>query len=249
MSDSIEVTKNVSVVANLIVKMAGAVVALSALAYYVGYKIETAYFSTAGASWVIGLMTPTELTQAGQSVIILVGSSLFSSLILLMSKSITAKNFRRLDIVLQITAVIFLLAVVISSKYWGNQRISYTLSFAAGILFALGAGFTIGELVARLGEKGLTWSGYHLKLIFFVYMSALIVTPQILGNSKANLDFSSEATSLPIAKISGELPGDWRLVRIVGGKYLLVSLSTDPALRRFKLVEITTNISVDSGFK
>lgn len=240
------VTKGISSIAELLGKLAGLLVGLSALAYFVGYRIESYYFSEAGASWALGLLSPSELIQDGQGVIFAVGISFFVSVMGLMDRETTSEKLRRKDLWLSLIAIVLLIAAYATSKYWGYHKLDYSLSVVAGLVSALAAGFTIGELVARLDESGHKWEGYHVKLILFFYFSALATAPYYIGTNKAKLDLEPGATWLPVAIIPGEANETWRVMRTVGDKYLLVNLSEDPGLRKFRLAEVSSGVVVIS---
>ena len=54
MSDSQSTLKTLSGLSDTLARVAGLLVGLSGLAYFVGYRIESYYLSQAGASWVLG---------------------------------------------------------------------------------------------------------------------------------------------------------------------------------------------------
>ena len=249
MSDSTSMLKTISGLADTLARVAGVLVGLSALAYYVGYRIESNYLSEAGASWVLGLLSTSELVREGQVVILAVGVTLFISVINLFEKDGSAEKLRHNDVVLSVISMALLAAAYFSSMYWGNHKLESMLSILAGTLMAAAAGFTIGELIGRLDESGRSWSGYHLYLLWFFYFSAIAMAPYFIGTNRAKLDLEPKVSSLPVATISGEGVGKWHLMRTIGDNYLLVTLVEKPASREFRLVPISPIVVIASNKK
>ena len=77
MSNNASTLKTLSDLTNILARVGGVLVGLSAIAYYVGYKIESHYLSQAGASWAISLLSFSELVREGQYVIVVIGIGLF----------------------------------------------------------------------------------------------------------------------------------------------------------------------------
>lgn len=246
MSNSDATKKSVSNIAELLGRLAGALIGLSAIAYFVGYRIESHYLSEAGASWALGLLSPSELIQEGQGVIVAITIFAVSSVMALMNDETTADRLRRKDLILTAIAVMLIIASVITSKYLGNRSLDYGLALVAGLVWASAAGFTVGELIARLNASNHSWEGYHVNLLFFAYISALATAPYFIGANRAKLDFDPSTTSLPLATVGGTTQEEWRVVRTIGENYLLVALSEDPTRRKFRIEEITSGVVVNS---
>lgn len=249
MSDNKSTLKTLSGLADALARVAGVLVGLSALAYFVGYQIESNYLSQAGASWVLGLLSTSDLVREGQAVILTVGITLFIAIMNLFEKDSSPEKLRRKDLLLSGVSLALLAIAYFTSKYWGNHKIDYLLSISAGALMAAAAGFTIGELIAHLDESMNNWSGYHLYLLLFFYFSAIAMAPHFIGTNRAKLDLEPSISSLPAATISGEAAGKWRLMRTVGDNYLLVSLFENPASREFRLVPISPSVVIASNRK
>lgn len=241
--------KTISGLTGVLARAGGALVGLSALAYFVGYKIQNAYLSQAGANWAINLFSASELVREGQGVILIIGITLFISVVYLFGKEGTAEKLRRIDIVLSGISIALLVTAYITSTYWGNHKTDYSLSILAGIFMAAAAGFTIGELIARLDESESKWNRYHLTLLMFFYVSAIAMAPYFMGSNKAKLDLEPTLSSLPIVKIAGEDSGKWHLVRAIGDNYLLVALTEASAQREFRLIPISSDVVVSSTGK
>lgn len=228
--------KSISGLADSIARGAGVLVGLSALGYYVGYRIQSHYFSEAGARWVLDMLSPTVLVREGQVVIIVVGTTAFLSLMHLFSNDGSADKLKRKDLILSVIAIVLLGAAFISGKVWSNNKLDYVLSIVAGGLMAAAAGFTVGELVGRLDESESKWSGYHLYLLWFFYISAIAMAPYYIGMNRAKFDLDPTLSTLPFVTVTNDKTGQWRLMRAVGENYLLVKLNDDRYSREFRLV-------------
>lgn len=246
MSDSQSTLKTLSGLSDTLARVAGVLVGLSGLAYFVGYRIESHYLAQAGASWVLGLLSTSEIIRKGQGVILVVGLTLFFSIINIFETNASSEKLKQKDLIFGGICLILLGAAYLTSKYSDNYTLGYWLAILAGIIMAAGAGFTIGELIVSLNESKRNWNEYHLKLLFFVYMSATVVAPILIGSNKANLDLERNVSLLPVVTITGEEGSKWRLLRTVGDNYLLVTLPEKEAVREFRLVPISPTVVISS---
>lgn len=247
MADSDSKIKLISGLAEILTKAAGALVGLSAIGYSIGYGIEKHYFHEAGASWVLGLLSSAEFIREGQVVMFTVGITFFLSVINLFDKESSAEKLKRKDVFLSIIAMIFLFAAFISNKYFDNIKLDYGLSVIAGVLMAAAAGFTVGELVARLGESEKKWGEYHLYLLLFFYFSAIAMAPYFIGVNRAKSDLDPKFSTLPVVSVSGEEARQWRLIRTVGENYLLVNLADKKSQREFRVVPVSASVVLHSN--
>ena len=249
MPDSKLTVKTLSGLSDTLARVGGLLISLSGLAYLVGYRIEGYYLSQAGASWVLGLLSTSEIIREGQVVIVPIGFTLFLSILNIFEKNIPSEKLKRIDLTLGIISLSFLGAAYLTSMYWDNYALDYGLSILAGIIMAAAAGFTIGELIVRLNESKNNWNGYHLKLLWFVYVSAIAFAPYFIGSNKANLDLDPKVSTLPAVSITGEAISKWHLMRTIGNNYLLVTLVEKPASREFRVVPIGSTIVIPSTSK
>ena len=246
MSDSQSTLKTLSGLSDTLARVVGLLVGLSGLAYFVGYRIESHYLSQAGASWVLGHLSTSEIIREGQVVILAVGFTLFLSIINIFERNTSSEKLKQKDLIFSCISFALLGAAYLTSKYWDNYALDYGLSILAGIIWAAAAGFTIGELIVCLNESKRNWNEYHLKLLFFAYISAIASAPYFIGSNKANLDLEPKVSTLPVVTITGEEAGKWHLMRTVGDNYLLVTLVEKPAAREFRLVPISPTVVISS---
>lgn len=249
MSDSQSTLKTISGLSDTIARAAGLLVGLSGLAYFVGYRIESNYLSQAGASWVLGLLSTSEIIREGQIVILAVGFTLFLSIINIFERNTSPEKLKQKDLIFGCISILLLGAAYLTSKFWDNYALDYGLSILAGIIMAAAAGFTIGELIMRLNESKRNWNEYHLRLLLFVYISAIAMAPYFIGSNRASLDLEPYASLLPVVTITGEEDGKWRLMRTVGDNYLLVTLAENAVARKFRLIPISPAVVISSARK
>ena len=249
MPDNTSTSKTLASFSEMLARAAGALVGLSALAYFVGYEIESNYLSQVGARWALGMFSTSELVQKGLVIIIPAGLTLFLSIVQLFETDGAARKLGKIDITLNIISVMLLIGAFVSSKYFENPKFDYTLSLLAGMLFAAAAGFTLGELIGRLDESKRIWDDYHFYLIFCFYFSAGIMAPHLMGKSSAKLDIDPSTTALPLVAVDGEEAGKWRLMRIIGDKYFLVVMVENPSSRKFRLVPISSSLAITGAIR
>lgn len=248
MSSTDVTIKSVLNVIDVVGKLAGVLVGLSAIAYFVGYKIQNHYLTEAGANWAIGLLSSAEFIQEGQAIIVVITLIAISSAIALMSNSTTADKLRKCELVLIFIAFIIMISSVIVGKLCDNRNFEYGLALAGGSIFSAAAGCTLGELIARLNHSNQKWQASHLNLVLFIYIWVIFLAPYFIGTHRAKLEFDPQTSTLSFAVIL-DTKEEWRLVRTIGDKYLLAMLSVDGAKRKFRIVDATSDIVIKSNSK
>lgn len=240
--------KSVLNLVDVIGRLAGILVGLSAIAYFVGYRIQNHYLTEAGAKWALGLLSPAEFIQEGQGVIIPIIFFAVSSVMALMNGETTADKLNRNDRIFSGIAIVLMLASFITSRCLDNRSLDYNLALIAGLTVSIAAGYTIGELIARLNLSEQNWHVNHLSLILFFYISAIFVGPYFIGTNRAKLDFYPATSALSFVTITNS-EEEWRLVRTIGDKYLLVILSDEADKRKFRVVEAASDSIIKSNSK
>ena len=70
-SDNARIIKAVSYVYGFLPQVAGSIVGLSAMAYFIGWRMLSAYYESLGAPWVKSLIPSTQIIQASVNIIFL----------------------------------------------------------------------------------------------------------------------------------------------------------------------------------
>ncbi len=219
------------VVLGLLSQLAGLIVGFTALAYIIGWKEASAYYSELGAPWVTSLLTPTQVMQTSIPLISTIAVVTLISVAELASQNIGVRWLRRWAIIFIILATItYLLSLAID-----NRSGVTALIFLSSMLWAFSTGATIGELIGCLALKEIKWGGYEVYLLYFVLFFCFSQAPDLMGKSRASLIERADSTSLPKVNLAGTTDA-WGLIGPCGDKLLLISLGQDRHDRLFKLV-------------
>jgi hypothetical protein len=152
---------------------------------------------------------------------------------------------------LQIWATIWLAAAIVAHWMsdpdigWFQERIEGFLGKLTAVCWAISAGVTVAELIARISQRGAGEEFYQWQLINWVLTLALLSAPRYMGQSQARIDALPSSTNLPVARLSVDDGHKWNLVGPIGDKFLLVTLAATKTDRRFRVVEQTDLIEVD----
>jgi hypothetical protein len=225
-----------AVLGRLLPQMTSAVIALSALGYFIGWEEANAYFAALGAPWAVPLLSPLRLLQ--MSSIIIVPMALTVMLIKWFARGETiARQLRRFAIFAAAVATALLVIGSLAQR-WVPPAVGYACSFYGALAYAVTAGSIIGHLLARLSADRLQWSGQHVALLQGFVVVGLIITPIVVGNSRGTAD--SESGKLPCAQWADyQNTCDWRLVEVIGNSALLMSRGDPGDSATFRVVAMT----------
>ena len=226
-------------------KAIGAIVSLSALGYFIGWRESQSYYVSLGASWAASAVSPLALLQLSATTLVVIATSTFFSLILLFDGRATA---RRLSIACAVCLAIAALCLVSSQGTFGSISPSpaHALASVGSVFCALSAGITLTELVAHSRESKKEVSSGHLWLVYWFVLPGLFWAPDRLGQARALRDVEPSASALPSVDLgAGTTPNEWRLVQLMGDKALLMSLVSKDK-RLFKLIEAKDVKSINS---
>ena len=228
---------NSSVVLDVLPKVVGGLVSLSAVGYFAGWRQTQTYYSSIGASWAASLIPPQALLQlsAGTMLAIVLGS--FYSFILIIESKVRVRTLTWTCTALLLVATVFLL---IAQGTFGavSPQAASLLSSGGAILCAVTAGITITEFYAGLKSQQSVNSSGQLWLVFWFVLPGLFWAPDRLGLSNSIRDTDPVSSPLPKLLIEeAESQGTWRLVHTHEGRALIVQLSKKPEDRVFRLVD------------
>lgn len=230
-------------------RVVAAMLSLSALGYFVGWREANSYYTALGAAWAGSAIQPLTLLQLSATTVISVAGASFFSLVLLLDDRVSPKSLSWVCAALLVLAG---LGLTTSQGLFGSISPSGSYAFAAvsSTLCALAAGFTLTEFfgrVRRSTDKALASS--HLWLVYWFVLPGLFWAPDRLGQARALRDAGASSSPLPLINASqGLRPGAWRLVHIAEDKALLMLPSDNLQERVFKIVE-TRDIEIRSTSK
>ena len=228
---------------------ASGLVGIAALAYLIGWKETSAYYSAFGAPWITSMLSPSRIAQSSAWVIWITLLFGFTSIYSIAADDATHHGMRKWGI---ITLSIGLAIGAFDSfePEWLPFQIKALLLSLAAFLFAVSAGLPIAEVVARFKEDGFRWHSYYLWLFFFVIMLTFHWAPARMGEARARLNMLSETTSLPILSIKDSTnTKEWRLLEVVEGNAVLVVLGKTRDLDEFRVVPLSELQNVRSTRK
>lgn len=223
-------------VASLLPQFAGIAMALSGLAYYVGWRESSAYYAELGAPWAASIVPSIRLIQQSAGLIGTMAILAMLSVVWISRKEVSAVGLRRWSIaLLVISALLFVPSLFLTG--WVTPTASYIYSVLAALCLVVSAGLTIGELIALLAENNQKWNHYHLMLIFFIILFGIYQAPDHLGRARAQLDGDLLNSKLPIVQTATqEITNSERLVFVTEGAALLVELAGKREDRTFRIV-------------
>jgi hypothetical protein len=205
----------------------------STIAYGVGWRAASSYYSEFGADWVVSDLRPSELIAFSAvfgGTFSLTALSNMASL----STGATSEAFvRRAALFLYLSAAFFWLASGNSWRLFGVDSDSLT-AFLSAVLYSVGLGFSAAEFVARLRSTKLKWDGGHFWIVYVAALGALTQAPVALGKARAADDLHPVSSSLPKVVLDPAESHDWRLLRNGTTGLILVALDSAsgyPALR------------------
>lgn len=226
-----------SVVLDVLPRVIGGLVSLSAVGYFAGWRQTQTYYSSIGASWATTLIPPQSLLQLSAGTMLAIVFGAFYSFILLIDSKIKVRTLTWTCAILLLVATTLLL---IAQGTFGaiSPQAASLLSSSGAILCAVTGGITATEFYAGLrSSQGVNSSG-QLWLVFWLVLPGLFWAPDRLGQANSIRDTDLESSPLPKVEMadSGN-QGTWRLVHTHEGRALIVRLSVKPEDRVFRLVD------------
>lgn len=228
-----------------------AIVSLSALGYFVGWRDASSYYTALGAAWAAPAIQPLALLQLSATTMIGVAAASFFALVLQLEDKVSPKT---LSWVCAVVIGVAGLCLAASQGLFGSISPPGSYAFAASgsALCALAAGITLTELFGHIKQStNSRFSSGHLWLVYWFVLPGLFWAPDRLGQARALRDAETSSSPLPLVKLSqGAMPsGAWRLVHVAEDKALLMLLADSPQKRVFKIVEAKELETINSTSK
>ena len=214
-----------------------AIVFLSALGYFIGWREAHAYYTALGVTWATTAVPPLTLLQLSANTIVAIATASFLSLVLLIDDKVSTRTLS------WICAVAIGLAGVVLALSQGlfgglSPSKSYALASVGSTLCAIAAGITLSELIGHVRQSNRKISSGHLWLVYWFVLPGLFWAPDRLGQARALRDSDAAVSALPIVAFeSTSTPGEWRLVHLIEGKGLVMLVADNAHKRLFKIVE------------
>lgn len=211
-----------TLVFNLVARIGGLIVGLTAIGYLVGSIQVFAYYSELGAPWAAELLNPAQTARWSLPLIGPLFAGAFMSVYSLVDGTITHKGLRRWSQWTLISSVgLYIIAVLLDSHYSSSVR--HTLVLVSVLIMAFCIGLTIGELIAVLALNELKWHGYGLHLVLLILIFGLSWAPLKWGESMGRLHIARAAGFPEVSLLDVSDKYAWRLVGPVGSNFLLIA--------------------------
>lgn len=217
---------------------AGALAAVYAFAYLLGYRYLSEYFQTLGARWAIDLYGPSAIAQAPSSFAIVV-CALAITLVTHLDDFAGGK-YRQSLWPLAIAGIFLAVHLVIKWFFTSYESFWWigALIFALHALFWTVATFT-SDVVSKRGRNQA--AGLILMLMA---LTAFFGAP-LVAQIKAVDIKSSGASGLAVVKTSANDDGKpWRLIRATPDGRLIVARSTGEQTLEFRVLDVTAATSI-----
>jgi hypothetical protein len=212
-------------VAGLLPKLAAMVAGVGILALFVGWRQTSAYFSELGASWIIPMVSSTELVKSSLSFFAFVTTISLISILMLLQGAATRRGLTWWSVIVYVVGAAFFSTNLLPGS-WVSPRTANACASVAGLLIATSAALTIGELIAHLAEKSAGWDKHSIYLGHFALVVGFLWAPQMVGEAHAKLDGDFALSALPMVALKDDASGrSWRLLRSLDGSFLVVSLA------------------------
>ncbi|MGB8338041.1 MAG: hypothetical protein WCE43_04130, partial [Burkholderiales bacterium] len=241
-------TTNTSQFVKIIILIAGGVASLSLIPYLIGSTYLSSYYEAIGASWVMGLFNNEVLIKEGSVIVVPIVFTAYLSVVLFLSYNFESKTFGRMSINLLKYSGLVAFLVGITALYFSYPIINDLVTIILVLAIQASLGFSIGEIIVNLLEDKLKWKPRHFLLIYLtlIFGNILIVG---VGSMNASRDMSVTSSKLAYVTKKDDAAKEWRLLRTIGDKYLLVKLDEKKENRIFKLIPIDDSSMVIAHYK
>jgi hypothetical protein len=215
----------------LLPQLASILVVVSAVGYWIGWKIARTYYDELGAPWVTEMLSPSQLAQGATAWMTAFASVWLGSIFALHQRTATTRGLKWTSIALLAIASLMSLLSILFKQEAG------ILAIVGGLFWIFGLALTAGELVGQLVDANERWDNNSLYLAYFLFAFGLSWFPYEIGHANAVSD-TSGSSNLPTVMVSS--PGDqgpWLLVAPVNGKLLLMKLENGTSPRQFRVID------------
>jgi hypothetical protein len=235
-------------------QIVAALLSLSALGYFIGWREASTYYIELGAPWAASMLPSSVLLQLSPEIAALIGGAAFLGFYALATGQTSAQGLNRFTrIILMIALGLYFanwwLIPWVNDKEWLTAMQVYLATRLVAWGFAISAGLTVAELLGHLKLAGWQMKPTHMMLIFVVVLFGLYQSPAQLGKARARYHLDPDATELPLVKVPDSPPDlKWRLVHVVDGRALLLLSPTKESKNcTFRVIDAKDLCSIGSA--
>jgi hypothetical protein len=230
------------------VGLAGAIGGLSAIAYYFGWREQTAYYTALGCPWFVSMLSTSDFIQVSAPTLFSICVGAFLMFERLLMGSTTPRSLSR---VAKWAGTIGFFGVTTLDfeiqKYVGTTA-AHIIAITSLILLLCAAAWLIGDLISRLAQTELRWEAQHIWIVYLLIFYGLWTLPDSQGRMRANDDSDLRGTRLAQISIPQQISTEtWRVVSAVDKQLLVMSLSMDGMNRHFRMIEAKDAASISDN--
>jgi hypothetical protein len=235
--------KAASIVIDQLPKLLGAVVALSGLAYFIGWSVAVAYYRQLGAPWAVGLLSPHRLLAESSSILVAgLAAAFFSFMQLVAGVKVRTLFWAEVGLGL-IASLLYLAPTAFESRI--TPTAAYLCAAAAVYLLAVSAGIVVAELIGKFALTGSQWNHHNLLLVWIFIIGLVFTAPSRLGHAQAERDLNPATSMLPTVLTAKEPNGPrWLLVAALDNQLVVMQDTTSEHPRRFRLISPADVIAI-----
>jgi hypothetical protein len=221
----------------VILQLTGTLAGISAVAYYIGWRENSSYYSELGCAWYMPVLAASDIIQTAIPALLSVAVTSFVQFEIFVKGKATPKYLNRAALVNSSLALgLDLLLLTFPGRF--TAVATHVMGFLVGGFFAFAAGFWIAELIARFVESERNWRQEHWSLLYVILMLGAWLIPDYMGRARADADSDPGYTTLAEVTLVDSKPGQrWRVIHSSDGHLLLGAFALKSADRRFRLVE------------
>jgi hypothetical protein len=203
-----------------VTRFGGAVVAIVAVSYLVGWRTASEYYGAFGAEWVTSLLAPSEFLQRSYGPLSHVVVGMLLGMVLT-TGGFSKKVLLIVGLIVSLVPVVMLCLWTGLESYLGTVRASYFGTVAA-VMLPVSCGMDVADHAFTFAKEG---KGAVFKLVQFLqilWLSATFLFPLASGRPPGQRDADAQASRLPVAvAVGGE---NWRLLLARPDRCVLVKL-------------------------
>jgi hypothetical protein len=215
-------------------KVLGLLVGLASVSYLIGWRYTNNYWRAFHASWVLDLISPTQMVADVINLISVMGIGVYLSLFGPLWDARLSTVSRWFQILLALASITWVVTLLPGSVIIGSTaRMFYVVG---PFLLMLGGGIGVGICVRWLRKPNTTWNDWFGIAFIFLYFVIVNTAPTMFANAQAAIDLHPETSTLDVVSWRDRPEGDWRLGRVVDKGFVVIKLTSDPNVSEVRLL-------------
>lgn len=219
---------------------AGVILALTALAYFMGWRYCVGYFTTLGIPWLIPSLSPLQYLIYGGGLLLIAVSVGLCSVLYVSTTTRGARHVLIGALILTVLALAFTFSKVAVRFDLVSESEAVQLNLGAYFLLIFASGLSIGEVCQDIAKDGSRVTAGSLSILLSALIWACGVGPSQIGSAVATTRLLQPAGFYPTVELNQNNSKErWLLIGIAGGSAVLMSKCQSCQNGRwFRLVEL-----------